>query len=475
MNRLIHFAALTLLLNLLGCSAAKDNGCAEGENCEGTDSVQVFIESKIQGLSDINCDTDENTCSVVTVEYDQSSFNEDKTSADQTILVLDTSLDFIATVRYRSRIKAMFRLEEGQYTEYAPSYEIPEFVHSLLSDIDSFSDSSNDYKFIPAAELTSVYDALTPIYEYESYSEYVGHGQIPLSYLLEHNPYSELVLADPPLFYSHYQDWFCDPTPENISLLTQAISNAAMQFQIEIIEEQEIEYVNYSGGISLATINSQWQSICNSDLPEVDVQIQLLNTMHPFFDMLFNNSGVWVFQASDINMTEQNNPFDLDIENEFENRLLVADFTTGEQNSDIPQNGIMSYESSLPYIEKYQESYEHIDYFLNFGIESSRPFPYNDTPVMETGILGLTYDPITSIQPSWAAPVALSRAIHLKNTEFPDQILTNELIQQIWDLMTPSSTESCRFDFQSESMVLCKIQDPLKHRQHELFRLGYLD
>ncbi|WP_298768752.1 hypothetical protein [uncultured Shewanella sp.] len=153
--------------------------------------------------------------------------------------------------------------------------------------------------------------------------------------------------------------------------------------------------------------------------------------------------------------------------------MRVGDYTTGDQDSGLPEDGYLKgYPPAL--VGSRDNSKKWIDVFVNFGVETARSFPYNATPVMQTDILGLDSFPITSMTPSWATPVALSRAIHLRNTNFYRGDIPNDLINSIKLDMTP---KLCRYSGwkRNEYKYKCKMQDPLKHRQHEVYRLGFLD
>ncbi|MCF6442758.1 hypothetical protein L1077_25375 [Pseudoalteromonas luteoviolacea] len=227
----------------------------------------------------------------------------------------------------------------------------------------------------------------------------------------------------PQLFESRL-DLYCNPTEDNIIELSKHIENIAYDFKNKVINSNSVEYINFSGGYEIQRgLVRTWNRHCIGGLPSKEKLSSLYNTVRPFYEVLFNSPGVMAFRALGINMTEYNN--ELDIDKSYENRLLVAPFTT--LDSKLPENGFLNGRPpSLDY--SIDNSKKWIDYLVNFGIIPFRPFPYNDTSVMATTTLGLSYTPISDSSTSWSSPVALSTAVFIKSTEYSDFPLDNILI-----------------------------------------------
>ncbi|WDE10550.1 hypothetical protein [Thalassomonas haliotis] len=447
--------------------------------------VDNWVATKVVELANTDCSNDmsiDTACNDVTVKFSDGEFDATKLDDKQTILIMDTHLEFSSVLRYRSRIKAALRqMESGSYEKnhingYDPSFTVPKVVRDTLKEIDLFTNDNNETEFVPALWLKELYSTFQTVYSYDNYYQYIGHGNTPLLYLLEHNPKAELVIAPFPDFFGKRADLFCFPqsteagqTSTNLQRLNAVVTEAADNFKREMITGLGIDYINFSGGYTLETLQTDWQNQCNNALPDHNTQKALLDTMRPFYQVLFNSDGVFAFQATDVNMDADNNA--LDIDTSFVNRMLVGDFTTLASN--LPDDGVIV--DTPPSLESNRSnSKKWIDVFVNFGIGLSRPFPYNESPVMETDPLGLDSYPITSMQPSWAAPVALSRAIHIKNTEFPGEDLSY-VIDDIKEKMIPADCYYSWSDWRwREYRGSCKMQDPLKHRQHEVYRLNYL-
>ncbi|WDE10549.1 hypothetical protein [Thalassomonas haliotis] len=493
-----HLPFLTCLL-LVGCGGGDSSGSdpvieppvIEPPSLENPQQnlkplVDSWLTEKMSQLADINC-TDEATenelCQRVTIKFSDGEFDASKADDKQTILILDTALEFPAVLRYRSRMKAaLTQMDDGYYHQndingYDPSIEAPEVARDILQELDGFTDEENQSRFIPAKWLNSLYTVFQQVYPSSLYQQYLGHGNTPLLYLLEHNPEAEFVVGPVPDFFGKRTDLFCYPeqieageSQNNLQRLAALIVEVSVDFKQSMIDGLAIDYINFSAGHTLESVQESWQAHCAGSLPDSGIQAALLETLRPFYQVLFDSDNVFAFQATGVNMNVTNNP--LDIESSFKNRLLVGDFTT--LDSQLPLDGQLSNQQAPELLESRNNSKQWIDIFVNFGIKTIRPFPYNETPLMETDPLGLDSYPITSMQPSWAAPVALSRAIHIKNSVFPDAVLDNLVIEDIVDKMTPKTCDYSNWQFE-EYDNKCKMQDPLLWRQHEVYRLEYLD
>ena len=417
---------------------------------------------------------------MVTVKFSDGEFDASKSDDKQTILILDDGLEFSAILRYRSRIKAaLIQKDDGYYyknnvNDYDPSIEMPIIARDVLKELDSFTDKDGQSQFVPALWLNELYPIFEKIYPD---AEHVGHGKMPFSYLLEHNPKAEFVIGPGFNFFNKRPDLFCYPeqvdqgqSQTNLQKLSVLIEDAAADFKHDVIEGLGIDYINLSSGHTLATLSSGWQRHCTTPLPSESIRMALLETTRAFYQVLFNSDNVLAAQSSDINMNTKNNIIDVDTS--YKNRVRVAFFST--LDSQLPIDGKVSNQAPPLLDSELNNSKQWIDVFVNFGIVITRPFPFNETPVMVIDSLGLSYLPITSVTTSWAAPVALSWAINIKNSEFADAVLDNLLIEDIFNKMTPKVCDYSNWLF-DEYENKCKIQDPLLWRQLEVYRLGYLD
>ncbi|MBQ4877830.1 hypothetical protein J8M21_11495, partial [Pseudoalteromonas luteoviolacea] len=429
--------------------------------------VQLFRK---QGLSK----PDSAWCEQVSIKFSDGTFEPSKVDSNETILIIDDEgINFSATLRYRSRVKSLYSIDDNGYYYKAskggfdPEFKVPRIIKDTLNSIDNFTDPSGNHTFVPAAWLT---DSLFPVVKSRYEYPFVGHGATPFHYLLEHNPESELIVVPMPKLHESRLDLFCNPTDNNISSLTAHIEDIAEDFKQTVLLQEDVEYLNYSGGYEIERVIAMtWKQYCLSPLPSEETLAALHNTVRPFYDVLFNTSGVMAFQASGINMTAYNN--ELDIDKSYQNRLLVAPFTV--LDTKLPANGEIN--GNAPELDaSIYNSKQWIDVMVNLGITPIRPFPFNETPAMATTSLGLSYTPFSDSSTSWSSPIALSTALYIKNVKYDELQLDDIVIEQIKNDMTP---QLCHYnnweiiDYEGK----CKMQDPLLHRRHNLFELGYVD
>ena len=223
-----------------------------------------WLTEKITQLNALNCETDNKNdaaCELVNLSFSDGKFSQEKSDPNQTILILDYGIDFSATVRYRSRVKAIFKQADTGYyqqnnlVDYDPAFELPAFVVDTLKEIDNFTDEDQQARFIPAAWLTPLYKVFNELYPYSNYQEFNGHGGKPFTYLLEHNPLAEFVIVPQPQFFKQKTDLFCYPnqiadgqSTTNLQRLTEYISDVSADFKANVLDKQSVEYINYSGG-----------------------------------------------------------------------------------------------------------------------------------------------------------------------------------------------------------------------------------
>jgi len=457
----------TVLISCGGEDNASPTNSAPGDHVQHKQAVAEFVRTELAMLENLDCHASNSSsaCDTVIVDFATEARPARESRSEQVILIIDDQgLEFPAVSRYRSRVLQAVRLNNttGLYEHYSPQVVMPRFVRDLFTHIDTFAGSDNQPTFIPAVWLRQLSQGVSNINSDFSDIYAVNHGDMPFLYLLEHNPEARFVIAQTPTFFTAFKAEFC---AADSSALRAKIATAAAMFKDNVLDQYGVRYVSYSGGFSLATLRNRWTSLCQTLIPEASLPA-LLDALRPFYEVLFNTEGVMGFQASGINMSIEEYPLDTDVH--FHNRVRVGDYTN--LDSQLPEDGVIGHREPPALIASRQNSRRWIDLLINFGIEPVRPWQPNQTALAETNILGLDSYPITSIQPSWATPVALSQAIYIKNIQYPDDPLTDAVIIAIKDQLTPMG---CTFYPEDEGR--CKVQDPLLHRQQELFRLNYID
>jgi len=434
-----------------------DNGAVDDIYQTLKADTQALVEQSLQELVGLDCTTEQATspqCERVKLSFSDGEYQPQKSADDQTILFVDSGAEFMATITRRSRVKAMFHAPEGQLLPYDPEIELPAYQLTILQRFDQLTE------FVHAGWLEFLGSRMRAIGD----DAIVGHGLIPFSILSEHIPQASFVYLSIPKILDSRTDLLCSL---NFNGLRDHSAQLAQQIKSDIIEQYGIDYIAWSGGDSTSVISQQWSQHCpeqaQPSLPELR---ELENSLRPYYEVLFNSPGILAVQSAGVNVTEETHVLDSD--GSFSNRIRVGYYQTLDSN--LPIDGIIGTQQPPLLPNEMQTSRNYIDLFINFGFTGSgRIAPYNDSPAMQTGALGMSYFPLNSATTSWVAPLALPWAIMIKNSEFPDQPMDNVVIANIKELMTPMGCEH-----HAEDEGRCKVQDPAWYKQHELARLKYL-
>ena len=414
-----------------------------------------------QWLQGLTCP--DSGCPSRTVSFSEGRFEPQYLKTDQTILVLDEwGMDFVSMLSYRHRLKSYWHYNsQGQLEARDTAITVPTFVPELYQRLRQFHQAGSADGFVPAAWLTEFNTEISRLAKSVS-QPYFGHGGIVLSYLAEHNPQAELVAVHLPDFALLFRDEFCSA---NIPALTNKISVLSEQFYQTLILGQDVEFLNMSAGYDLDMIQKRAQS-CPQP-PAATLYADLLNAYQPFYQMLFNSPKLLSVQAGVLN----NNPvrFPLD-QAALPHRIRAAAFNTGLQPSGLNPQGVPAV--AAPVLADFlQNSWSVLDVLVNFSYDDSqlpcaaKPYSYH-----RASSLGFGYSAFCQDHPSWAAPVVVSRLIHLRQSQFAAAAWSDQLITQLKQALTPPLCTAAG----NASPVACKLQDPLLHRQHEVFRLQYL-
>lgn len=233
-----------------------------------------------------------------------------------------------------------------------------------------------------------------------------GHGSTVFSLLADANPNQPLVLMDSLKLHEMNRADFCDVSGsaavQGRPLRTAEQAAARLR---EIIRAENIRFINDSAGHTLPELADD--------------------------------------QASSA----------------YPNRLRVGFFTSRASGLDAQGLGPHANLGERP-------SAGNADICLNTGVLPRRPFEYNRTPLLQLDQYGLGAVPITGPQPSWVAPLAISRVIHLRYAEFGARAMDGGLIADIFERAVPARCPDL-------PQRLCRFQDPLLHGQIEAIRLQF--
>jgi|SRR6218665_1245932 len=398
---------------------------------------------------------DDSVCDWGDFPFDPNEFSMAENTGEAILIIDDFPELPPRAIRYKNRLKGFYRADSGGgLSPVAFSWHAPVVLHETLSEF-----ASPD--FIPAEWLRPLGAPVENVYVNYSFQG-AGHGNYVFSALVESNPHQPIVVLDQ-LKYSQFAlTEFCDAsgTSDSISRLrarSQRVADSLRQF----MSAHNVRFVNVSAGESLETMRGRWAQSCGGATPSDSLLRKKLNAYEPIVDALYNTPGVFAAQASIDASNVQDNPFDFPLA-KYPNRLLVGFFTSLESGLDASGRGSSSL-TGWP-------ARQTVDLYLNSGVLPSRPFNYNATPLLQVNVFGVDIFPITRTTTSWITPLALSRFIHLRygDSRFSGHAMSNALIQDIRGVMVPGGCSA-------QPNGRCAYQDPLKHGQLEVVRLGYRD
>lgn len=382
--------------------------------------------------------------------YRPTEFNIPGTG--EAILIVDEfSRLSVNAIRFRKRIKHHYRLDEGgRLSQPDFTWHIPA---ALWNALDRFSGPDH----IASQRLADVAAAVDVSYTKVQF-DHTGHGSYVFSLIVDTNPQQPLVLLDSIDLAEMAHVAYCDAnhSPASDEALWRAADAGASELG-RLIREDNVRFINYSGGHTLATIRDTWTKVCETGVPSDTVLRKKLAAYAPIYKALFATPGVLAAHAAIDFGNVLDNPYD-QLSPAYPNRLRVGYFTTLDSGLDPFGAGQGSYDG--------WPSIGRADLYLNTGVLPARPFPYNRTPLLQIDQFGLGLYPITTPHTSWVTPLALARFIHIGQSQFAGRAMDNSLIAAIFDAAIPPRCPSSPGE-------RCRYQDPLLHGQIEATRLGY--
>lgn len=381
--------------------------------------------------------------------------------AEENILIVDHGGLLLALVRYRDRFLAFYdQNERGEFVETTPTIQVPAYVPEFQALIE-------DREFIPTNRLDGISEAMR--FNIGDVDTASGHGGIILSFLAEHNPRARFVFMQIPTMNDILdgrtgQPVFCQKSADFVLKWAQQTASKIE----DIIQTHSIRYINMSAGSTIGTIMKHYHRQCpqSGSIAKSEAE-NLLRAETPIYETLFNTPGVLAVQADAGHKHSRRFSFE---QKNFSQRILAGGFTTGSKVSPLNPDGTIDNSRSAQDNSFVLEMCGgQSDVFVNLGLGDPIDMSPNPTPFLSTASIGTSLGALRTMIPSssWAAPVVLSWAIHLKNTEFKDDdLFDRNTVARIKRRMTP---QRCGV---SENST-CKLQDPLKFGALEVNRLGY--
>ena len=480
--------ASLLVSNLLaGClSAGQAQATERSAMVDFKTGLDSWVAQQRTALAGLSCQ--QGDCVLVPVQFNDTQFNgaqfngaqlaDPVLAPEQTILVLDTDgMDLLSTLSYRERVQSVWHYVAGsgaaapQLVKANPQLRVSkvlaDFYPALRLQLQDLAAQHQQSAFAPADWFKPLHSELNRL-SAGAASQYGGHGSYAVRYLAEHNPDARLVVATLPDFVRLFRDEFCRADAQ---ALHSRISAFAAQFYQQVISGEQVRWINVSAGYD-SRLFKQASQLCGRPFSLAQQQA-LLAAHQPFYQRLFDSDGVLAVQAGVVNNDPQR--FSLD-QPYYRHRIRAGFFNSGAQHPavdarGVPLNGIVP---QLP--PDQHNSLAVLDVLINFGFDNqSFPCTAGRHSYRTSSMLRSAYGVICDEQTSWAAPVVLSRLLHLRATVLADQPWSDALLADLRQQLTPADCQAFSADFpQLFSAGQCKLQDPLFYRQHEVFRQGYL-
>ncbi|MDC0709136.1 hypothetical protein POL68_11740 [Stigmatella sp. ncwal1] len=454
MDRACLLAPLVFFLGLVGCG---DGDSPPPPPKPPEDGGEITLDAQIHSAllaldnykSVCNRTPEAPSCQPQAFRFEPNQFSMFPDTGEAILIVDEFSQLPLRAIRYKNRLKGFFRAQAGgdiqpvQFDWNTPPTLFGVLTRFAIPDL------------IPAESLQRLGVRLNEVFGPPS-SENFGHGNIIFSLLIEANPRQPVVILDRPTLAGIAREEFCDSTGESHPALLQKSEHVASEL-VRIMTEHDVRFVNVSFGETLETIRDSWSRLCVGNLPSDSVLREKLAAYKPIVEALSGTPGVFAAQAAIDASNAQDFPYDYPTQ-EYPNRVLAGYFTT--LTSGLDEQGRGDYSALVGWPQR-----QNVDLYLNSGVLPQRPFPYNQTPLLQVDGFGTDIYPITSTATSWIAPLALSRFIHLRYSSFGNDAMNDQLIEKIRARMVPVAC--------GNPSAACVYQDPLLHGQIEAVRLGY--
>lgn len=438
----------------------------------------------------INCGQNQHPmCETISVSFNEGRYDPNRVDHRQTILILDSGMELSSVLRYRSRIKAHYSYDPSSksFIQSNPSVAISQLGKKLLSELDGFyyldpRTQRDQPGFLASAwlrDLALAYGSAAPSDNFDHITgvAHFSHGSKVIGYLAQHNPLAEFVLVDTATFLPllQHNQLVCQ---KNNRELKDYMQQAASSLR-NILNNNGVEYINFSGGFTRSHVHQAWQRNGCSETLSNNRATKLLRSLEPIYDVLFNSPNILGVHSG---KRDTNNSEDaLDV-TDYVNRIRAYPYTTETVNTQISDNGQFGWQRVFNDFRGEFQGGQSIDMYVNFGYGRANFSNRNQTPKMTSDVFGMQYAPDWALlSSSWAAPIVTSYAINTQNKIYQNNPSASfnavELKNKLLSFSCFNADNFFSFDldgFIREGEGMCRIHDPLKNRSDELNRLGYL-
>jgi len=433
-----------------------DHGDAAGSGDGRSPSAPGLEERIDDAVNSIQSDTcfaqdDPSPCDWADYQVGPAQFQMAK-STGEAILVID---DFGAGlypqfVRYRNRIRGFYRVDGDQVALQVLSVHLPRRLGDALA---SFAGPD----FIPASALGRVGTAAAASYRKLNLL-YYGHGGVVFGHLVELVPEQPLVLLDLTGLLGILPAVCQGIDDQTLAAATAHFAAVAASLK-QVMTQHNVRFVNASFGSTVPNLATEWPRTCGSPVPGSALLQRLLHVYDPLYDLLFNSEGVVTAQAAANLGDPADYPFD-QVSARYPNRARVGFISSLSSGLDEWGRGAVHLAEQFPVDGD-------ADVYLNWGCEVGQIPPACAEPhyLLAAGF-GLGTGTVSFMSSSYVDPLGLARLVDLRYTNHRAEPMTDALVRALMQELTPSLCGD-------GGGRPCVYQDPIKHHQLQLYRLGY--
>ena len=432
-----------------GGSGADDGGGGSGDPAPVV-GLQTRIDDAVNSLWGDTCfaQADTSQCEWADYEVGPAQFNMARSTGESILIIDDFGAGFFPElVRYRNRILGFYRVNGDQIAPEILSVHLPKRLGDVMI---SFAGP----EFIPADALAAVAVPTWPVYGKLNLL-YYGHGGEIFTHLVELVPEHPLVLLD----LNHLFDLppvVCDGVDDRTLAAATTHFAAVAASLAQVMTEQHARFINASFGDTTSTVAANWPRACAGDVPDSEQLRQLVHIYDPVYDVLFHSEGVVAAHAAANLGDPADFPFD-QVSPRYSNRVRVGFISSRDSGLDEVGRGAVRKAEQFPVDGD-------ADVYFNWGCEG--PEVCADLHYRGAGVFGFASGTLPLMSTSYITPLGLARLANLRQVNHAAEPMSDALVQALKRELTPAL---CGAD----AALPCVYQDPIAHRQLELYRLGY--
>jgi len=416
-------------------------------------NLEARINEAVESIQSDTCFAEDDTslCEWADYEVGPAHFDMAKSTSEAVLVIDDFGAGFHPQlVRYRNRLLGFYRINGEHVEAQVLSVRLPKRLGDVLV---SFAGP----EFIPAHALTRVGSAAVATYGKLNLL-YYGHGGVVMSHLVELVPEQPLVLLDMARLFDLPPAVCAGIDAERLAAATAHFAAIAASLK-RVMTDQNVRFINASFGSTAPNLAVDWARTCGSEVPPSEELQQLLHVYDPIYDVLFNTEGIMTAQAGSNLGGPADYPFD-QVSPKFPNRVRVGFFSSLRSGLDETGRGTVQKTDQFPALGD-------ADVYVNWGCELRGTEPVCSEPHYEFAApFGLGTGTVPLMSTSYVDPLGLARLVNLRYANHDGEPMSNALIQTLRHELTPSL---CGDD----GAQPCVYQDPIAHRQLELYRLHY--